>query len=142
VTVTFPPKSVPELFVFRREVQGPEAPGFHGKPDHTAFVYTRGYRHADWAFPYSVHFTSANTELDCTESNAGVPVQLSGGRVATYHDGMWGGPPASLDQEPPWDMRYVHSLTLRLTAGTIAVRAPKEWATIRDMINTLQSCIE
>jgi hypothetical protein len=133
---TEPPSWIPSGFKMRRRESGLSKAGFSDRSDHVSYVYTRGTRNEDWASPLSFHWTGEPTALDATENREGVRVDLGGGRMGIYHDGLWG-PPLDVESGPVWFSGTAHSLTLEIAGETWAVRGPRDNLTLMDLTKTL-----
>lgn len=109
------------------------AAGFLDDPSQATLVHTRGGQLQHWSSPLLVYVSQTPGQvLAGTEQRAGVAVDLGvAGVTATYHDGMWaqdGAAVATLGDEQSmyWSTSGPHSITVRTTDQTLAVRGPRD----------------
>jgi hypothetical protein len=127
------PSYLPEGFKLRRRIHGVAAAGFLDDPSQATLVHTRGGQLQHWSSPLLVYVSQTPGQvLAGTEQRAGVAVDLGvAGVTATYHDGMWaqdGAAVATLGDEQSmyWSTSGPHSITVRTTDQTLAVRGPRD----------------
>jgi hypothetical protein len=111
-----------------------------------ALIYTRGWEVEDWNSPLTIHASPAGEGiLAGTENRPGEPVDLGiPSATAVYHDGLWA--PGSGEDERDlgdviihWDRTNAHSITIRASNGTYAVRAPKADVAFDELVEVARS---
>jgi len=126
------PESVPTGYAWRRQLEGASAHALGRHPDQIVLVYTLGWTQEDWSWPLVVAAAPAGAPpLLGTEHRRGRHVDLGiPGVRAVYHNGIWVLGPGPDEQSfgagvIHWDSSTVHSLTVRHSDVTWAVRGPK-----------------
>jgi hypothetical protein len=123
-------------YKFRRRVDGGELPGFNNQRDQISLFYTTGRTMAHWAAPVAIFVAQDHDAvLSATEKHPAVMVDLDGMR-AEYHDGWWEA--NARGDGPVWRSGRVHSLTIRIAASAVAIRAPSS-VPLTEMISIAKS---
>jgi hypothetical protein len=126
------PSYLPSGYTLSQRVEGADAGGLGQSPNQVGLFYRRGTAQDDWHAPLAV-FTGppGASDLVATENHPGEAVDLGvPGITATYHDGMWtigAGPDQTQAGSVTlyWDTSTNHSITIRWSGGTAAIRGPK-----------------
>lgn len=130
------PSYLPTGYVQGEQWTGSQAGGFGGSEDQVAVYFRRGAAQDDWRFPLVVYTDSAGAP-DVVGTGGDQPGEVIDlgieGVTTVYYDGIWMIPDAPGSQQPTdpsqvqlqWDTSTVHSVTVRWSTGTCAVRGPK-----------------
>lgn len=139
---TMPAPPSPPGYEYYAEQQGPTIAAFGTVDTQLAQVFRRtGAAAAESIVVYRA--VRASRDLAGTEGKSGATIVLSGGRSATYHDGMWCLGPGREERVlggttlVHWDLTRAHSLTVKEDDRVLAVRTPTNVA-LDDLISILE----
>ena len=143
------PEHLPSGYAWRRQLEGASAQVLGRHPDQVVLVYTLGWSQEDWNVPLVVAGAPAGAPpLLGTERRRGRRVDIGiPGVEAVYHDGIWALGPGPDERRfghglIHWDSSTVHSLTIRHSGMTWAVRGPKtRGADFRTLVRMARSTV-
>lgn len=132
----------PPGYEYYAEQQGPTIAAFGTVETQLAQIFRRsGAPSAESLVVYRAE--RSTRDLVGTEGKSGATIVLSGGRLATYHDGMWCLGPGRDERVlggttlVHWDPSRAHSLTVKEDDRVLAVRAPANVA-LADLTSILE----